>query len=239
MSAATLPRGFFFLTLVGAYMTLPAHGQPPTPQTKGPVASDERLIRKPTEQELKDFLKPIPGLSPQEALKTFETVDGFRMELVAAEPLVYSPVAAAFDEDGNLYVAEMRDYPYKPQPGKLPIGRVRLLKDTDGDGVFDKAFVFADQLLWAAGIVPWKGGVFVTAPPDIWYLRTRTATARRTFAARSTLVSRPRPTAYAQQSAMGTRPRNLRFDVQQRRRIRPGDQPSRRPSPDRPPRFPL
>ena len=51
------------------------------------------------------------------SLKTFETVDGFRMELVAAEPLVQSPVAAAFDADGNLYVAEMRDYPYKPKPG--------------------------------------------------------------------------------------------------------------------------
>ena len=27
------------------------------------------------------------------------------------------------------------------------------------------------RLLWAAGIAPWKGGVFVSAPPDIWYLK--------------------------------------------------------------------
>ena len=40
------------------------------------------------------------------------------MELVAAEPMVQSPVAAAFDADGNLYVGEMRDYPYKPKPGR-------------------------------------------------------------------------------------------------------------------------
>jgi putative membrane-bound dehydrogenase-like protein len=26
-------------------------------------------------------------------------------------------------------------------------------------------------LLWAAGVAPWKGGVFVAAPPDIWYLK--------------------------------------------------------------------
>src|SRR5207244_12157317 len=91
-------------------------------QGNGIKRADERILRQPTEQELKDFLKPIPGSSPQEALKTFETVDGFRMELVAAEPLVYSPVAAAFDEDGNLYVGEMRDYPYEPQPGRLPMG---------------------------------------------------------------------------------------------------------------------
>ena len=71
------------------------------------------------------------------------------MELVAAEPMVQSPVAAAFDADGNLYVAEMRDYPYKPRPGKTPLGTVRLLRDTDGDGRFDQSDVFADGLLWA------------------------------------------------------------------------------------------
>ncbi len=48
---------------------------------------------------------------------------------------------------------------------------MRLLRDTDGDGRFDQSTVFADGLLWAAGIAPWKGGVFVTAPPDIWYLK--------------------------------------------------------------------
>ena len=93
------------------------------------------------------------------------------MELVAAEPLVQSPVAAAFDADGSLYVTEMRDYPYKPKPGRTPLGTVRLLRDTDGDGRFDQSAIFADGLLWAAGIAPWKGGIFVTAPPDIWYLK--------------------------------------------------------------------
>ena len=93
------------------------------------------------------------------------------MELVAAEPLIQSPVAAAFDADGALYVAEMRDYPYKPKPGNKPLGTIRLLRDRDGDGRFDESHIFADGLLWAAGIAPWKGGVFVTAPPDIWYLK--------------------------------------------------------------------
>ncbi len=127
--------------------------------------------RKPTDEELKAFLQPVPPKTPQEALKTFETVPGFHMELVAAEPLVYDPVAATFDEDGNLYVCEMRDYPFKPVEGREPIGSVRLLRDTDGDGIFDKSTVFADKLLWAAGVAPWKGGIFVAAPPDIWYLK--------------------------------------------------------------------
>ncbi|HZW31529.1 MAG TPA: PVC-type heme-binding CxxCH protein, partial [Isosphaeraceae bacterium] len=124
-----------------------------------------------TDEELGRFLQPLPALTPEQALKTFETVDGFRMELVAAEPMVASPVAAAFDADGNLYVAEMRDYPYKPRPGNRPLGTVRLLRDTDGDGRFDQATVFADGLLWPAGIAPWKDGVFIAAPPDIWYMK--------------------------------------------------------------------
>ncbi|WP_422931354.1 PVC-type heme-binding CxxCH protein [Singulisphaera sp. PoT] len=124
-----------------------------------------------TEEELRAFLRPIPPKAPEEAVRSFETKDGFTMELVAAEPLVYSPTAAAFDENGNLYVAEMVDYPYKPKLGQEPLGSIRLLIDEDGDGRFDKGHVFADKLLWAAGIAPWKGGVFVASPPDIWYLK--------------------------------------------------------------------
>lgn len=124
-----------------------------------------------SDAELERFLQPLPARSIEEALKAFETVDGFRLEPVASEPMVHSPVAAAFDADGNLYVAEMRDYPYKPKPGHKPLGAVRLLRDTDNDGRFDQSHVFADGLLWAAGIAPWKGGIFVTAPPDIWYLK--------------------------------------------------------------------
>jgi putative membrane-bound dehydrogenase-like protein len=124
-----------------------------------------------TEEELREFLKPQPAKPIEEVLHSFDAVDGFEMQLVAREPLVNDPIAAAFDENGNLYVCEMRDYPYKPQPGDEPIGTLRLLKDTDGDGTFDESHVFADRLLWAGGVAPWKGGVFVAAPPDIWYMK--------------------------------------------------------------------
>ena len=127
--------------------------------------------REHTDEELKAFLQPVPPKSPEEALKTFEMLPGFHMELVANEPLVVDPIAAAFDESGNLYVAEMRDYPYFPAEGSKPLGTVRMLRDIDDDGTFDEGHLFADELLWAAGIAPWKGGVFVAAPPDIWYLK--------------------------------------------------------------------
>ena len=61
--------------------------------------------RQPT---LKDELPPLIPKEPAEALKTFRTIDGFQVELVAQEPQVTSPVAAAFDENGRLFVAERR-----------------------------------------------------------------------------------------------------------------------------------
>src|SRR5688500_18787782 len=52
---------------------------------------------------------PVPAGA---AAKMFRVLDGFRMDLLAAEPLLASPVAMAYDENGRAYVCEMRDYPY-------------------------------------------------------------------------------------------------------------------------------
>ena len=110
-------------------------------------------------------------LEPAEALTSFQVVEGFRIELVAAEPDVIDPVEMAFDENGDLYVVEMLDYPFDPPEGEAPRSRVRLLQDTDGDGQFETATLFADNLLQATCALPWKGGVFVTSAPDILYLK--------------------------------------------------------------------
>ncbi|HEX7449893.1 MAG TPA: PVC-type heme-binding CxxCH protein [Pirellulales bacterium] len=127
-----------------------------------------------------DRLPRIPPREPAEALKSFETLDGFQMELLAAEPLVADPVAMVYDENGLAYVAEMSDYPYTDQSTDqpfierttdAPLGRVRMLEDTDGDGDFDRATVFADGLSWPTGLALWKGGLFVAATPDVWYLK--------------------------------------------------------------------
>ena len=121
-------------------------------------------------ENLSEILKPVPAKSPEEALKSFQVLDGFHMELVAHEPLVTDPVAACFDENGGLYVAEMIDYPYRPKDGQ-PLGRVRYLEDTDGDGSYDRSWKFAEGLAWPTGVACWKGGVYVAAAPDIWYCR--------------------------------------------------------------------
>ena len=120
---------------------------------------------------LKDQLPRLKPTVPAEAARTFRVLGGFSMDLVAHEPQVASPVAAAYDEDGRLYVVEMRDYPNPRKPGGRAIGRIRLLEDTDEDGVYETATVFAEELNWPTGIACWDGGVFVTAAPDILYLK--------------------------------------------------------------------
>lgn len=72
------------------------------------------------EAALKEYLKPIPPTEPADAIKTFETAGGFRMELVAHEPLFTEPAGATFDKDGRMYVAEIVGYLY--QPGSGPRG---------------------------------------------------------------------------------------------------------------------
>ncbi|MEO5647111.1 MAG: PVC-type heme-binding CxxCH protein [Chitinophagaceae bacterium] len=108
-------------------------------------------------------------LSPEDALKSFSLNDDFTIEIFAAEPFVQDPIDMIFDDEGNAYVVEMPDYPYPPKDGK-GAGRIRLLMDTSGDGRIDKSIIFADSITEATSILPWKGGLLVTAAPYIMYL---------------------------------------------------------------------
>jgi putative membrane-bound dehydrogenase-like protein len=110
-------------------------------------------------------------LSPEDALKAFALEPGLRVELVAAEPLVDSPVAMVFDERGRLFVAENRGYPNGPAAGEPPVGRISVLEDTDGDGRFEKRTTFADELTFPNGVMPYDGWLIVTCAPDILFLR--------------------------------------------------------------------
>ena len=113
-------------------------------------------------------LPRVPATEPPGALKTFKVKPGFHLDIAASEPLVIDPVAMSFDENGRLYVVEMRDYSERRDER---LGRIRLLEDTDGDGHFDKSTVFAEGLPWPTAVICYDGGIFVGATPDIWYLK--------------------------------------------------------------------
>ncbi len=144
--------------------------------------------------------------TPAESAGSFRLPPGFRMELVASEPLITEPSGVCWDEHGRLYVSELHGYNLEGQydieelnrTGQLDkvvrriqanekakaaalagtYGVVKLLHDDDGDGRMDRASVFADQLPPCYGVAPARGGVIVACAPDIVYLADRDGDGR-------------------------------------------------------------
>jgi putative membrane-bound dehydrogenase-like protein len=103
---------------------------------------------------------------------------GMKLELVAAEPLIADPVAIDWDRDGSLWVAEMADYPYGMDNQGKPGGRIRRLRDSDGDGQYDQSELFLDGLSFPTGVMAWRDGVLVTAAPELFFARDRDGDGR-------------------------------------------------------------
>ncbi|MBL9114707.1 MAG: c-type cytochrome [Verrucomicrobiaceae bacterium] len=127
-------------------------------------------------------------LAPADSMKTFQLPVGYEVSLVAAEPQVTDPVFIDWDERGRMWVAEMGDYPFAegestkdgrvtwkdgvPSEGRgLQAGRIRILEDKDGDGLYESSTLFLDGLKHVTGLACWKGGVFVANIPDIFYAK--------------------------------------------------------------------
>ncbi|MEX6690929.1 c-type cytochrome [Danxiaibacter flavus] len=95
-------------------------------------------------------------LTPEESMKTMHLPEGYHLELVASEPMVQEPVAVVWDANGKMYVAEMRSYmqDINGTGEHLPVCRISLLEDTNGDGKMDKHSVFIDSLVLPRMMLP-------------------------------------------------------------------------------------
>ena len=123
--------------------------------------------------EIKFKLPPPKPLTPQDELATFKIAPGFHAELVAAEPMVETPIAMSWDERGRMFVCEMRGYMHDVEGAgeDKPLGRIVMLEDTDHDGKMDKRTVFADGLILPRAVMCVNGGVLVGEPPVLWFMK--------------------------------------------------------------------
>src|SRR6476661_5708683 len=97
-------------------------------------------------------LPRYPAIEAKDAIATWKVKPGFKLQLVANEPQVRSPIAVTFDESGRMFVCEMIDYSEEREHDPH-WGRVSVLEDKDGDGFYETSKVFADNLPWPTGLI--------------------------------------------------------------------------------------
>lgn len=116
---------------------------------------------------------PSPIRSAQEELQTFKTVPGFRVELVAADPVVADPVTMQIGPDGRIWVVEMRGF-MPDENGtneRAPVCDVAVLSDSAGDGRMDRRTVYADHLILPRALSLVDGGLLIGEPKTLWYMK--------------------------------------------------------------------
>ena len=125
---------------------------------------------KPWPPGLQQVPEESPPISPEEALKKFYMPPGYRVELVASEPLIQDPVMIDWDGEGRMWAVEMPGYmPDINGKGEhAPIGKVVVLEDTNNDGRMDKRTVFQDGFVLARWLKVLDRGVLVAEPPNLW-----------------------------------------------------------------------
>lgn len=136
--------------------------------TRAATGTRPASVERVSARELIAFDMPPPK-SPVEALASFRVRTGFRVELVAAEPVVVDPVAFDWDAAGRLWVVEMRDYPQGLDGRGKPGGVVKILADADGDGRYERAVPFLEGIGFPTSVMPWRDGALVAAAPDLFY----------------------------------------------------------------------
>lgn len=117
-----------------------------------------------------DFSKISPARSAEEELATFQLEAGFKIQLVASEPMVEDPVFITFDEDARLWVIEMRGFMTDTLGSEedMPIGRISVLEDENGDGTMDKSTIYLDSLIMPRAMGFFADGVLVAENSALW-----------------------------------------------------------------------
>ncbi len=149
------------LTLCLALLTTQAVSQPDLVQSIERQQGGRHWIDQPTD----------PPKSPEESAGCFQIEPGFKIELVACEPIVRDPVAIDFDHKGRMFVVEYGDYPVGPKdPNEPPLSQVVLLEDENDDGKMDKRTIYAPHLKFCHSLLAFRDGVLACTETQIMYL---------------------------------------------------------------------
>lgn len=138
-------------------------GEEPLPQV-------ERLQSSPVLRHLKpNPVSAPPRTAAEQTVAQMYVPDGFRVELVVAEPDLHQPIAFAWDERGRIWAAEAYSYPMK-RPAGQGLDQVVIFEDREGDGKFETRTVFAEGLNLVSGLEVGYGGVWVGAAPELLFI---------------------------------------------------------------------
>src|SRR3954469_12841731 len=158
----------FVVTILNAWQAPQTTGPDPVTSVAGTAKTPGNIWT-----PVKKAGPPSPALTPQDELKTFSLPPGYHAQLVAAEPLIESPIIIDFDPDGRMWVLELQAFlpDTSGRDTQNPICDVAVLEDTNGDGAMDKRTVFADHLVLPRALKVLDHGVLVGEPPNLWLMK--------------------------------------------------------------------
>ena len=114
-------------------------------------------------------------LSPQESLKKMEIEDGFKVELVASEPLLNSPTTMIFDEKGRIWLTEMQSFMLDTvgTNEEKATGKIIILADKNQDGLYENRTDFIDGLVLPRALCLVDNGILIAEPPYLWFVEIK------------------------------------------------------------------
>lgn len=94
--------------------------------------------------------------------------DGFVVESTVPSGMVKYPMFATLDNRGRMFVAESSGETTSTEDVlENPAYFIRMLEDTDSDGVYDKSVIYADKIPYAMGGTFYRGSFYAAAPPNL------------------------------------------------------------------------
>lgn len=102
------------------------------------------------------------------ALSGLHVPEDFVVEEAVPAGIVKYPMFATLDNRGRLFVAESSGETTSTEDVlENPTYFIRILEDTDSDGVYDKSVIYADKIPYAMGGTFYQGSFYAAAPPNL------------------------------------------------------------------------